>query len=472
MQLSSKLLIRSAIVMLGLLLVLGLYVSLSFVTTSKANGIVPGCSGTDWQKVQCYANKYIQAQYPGAGVGEGEGSVAASQSTPSGFYVNQKTLHSMLNSSGSDTNGLNVLGEGDDLAKAPVLIDNLNQLTTAIAGTSFRCNWNSATAGNNCFEAGAIADVKTLVDAHEAATGHVPDIVDYCMTDHTAAPATGGWGYIAQTGGLATDGSVPKVYGFTWGRDGWTNTPVTPYTNTNPISAPGATSTYTPPGTVPGGCTSGGGDADLVRCAAYWSIQSTLGNVGNGTTTYNTAGQIVDIRSDTPGQTVDNGSPSQAAVQVPIQTVFNTGLVNVNPSAAGGVLIASASQGPGGIVAEGLRMLGYTTTTGGYIHSGVPYYNNTLSTGQEQPNTGVVYTLQSVSALTSYQVTDTTPPVINSSNATAPAAGSSTENVSRSTSVPATTKIHLTGSDSSTVDTNNTILHASDTENLTGLHPV
>ncbi|MCL6105819.1 MAG: fibronectin type III domain-containing protein, partial [Actinobacteria bacterium] len=165
------------------------------------------------------------------------------------------------------------------------------------------------------------------------------------------------------------------------------------------VASPAATNTYTPPPTVPGGCSSTGGDADLVRCAAEWAISQDAGegNVGNGQNVgaTMTAGQVVDVRADTPASTV-NLNGSLAANQIPISTIFNTGLTNVNPAVSNGVLIASASQGPGGIVAEGLRMLGYTTAPGGYIHSGVPYYNNTLSVSQGQPNTGTTYTLDPV----------------------------------------------------------------------------
>ena len=470
MQVSSKLLFRTAIVVLGIILLLGLYLSLTM--TNKAQGITL----SDWAKLQGYVDSYIQRQYSASG--EGEGSVAPA--AKGGFYINQAALKSELDSNGDGT----ILGEGDDLANAPVLVDNLNQLTTAIPGTSFRCNWSSPTAGNNCFEAGAVSDVKTLVDNHEAATGHVPDVVDYCMTDHTAAPTTGGWGYIAQTGGLATDGSVPYVYGMAWGRDGWTNTPVNPKSTTvggiytypvaNPVGAAGAQYTYTPPATVPGSCTSASGDAELVRCAAQWAITSTQGNVGNGQFPAGTspaqtlvAGQIVDIRTGSPANTVLNGAAH--ANEISINTIFNTGLTNVNPSATGGVLIASASQGPGGIVAEGLRMLGYATALGGYIHSGVPYWNNTMSVNQGQPNTGVSYPLQTVTAWSAYGDTDTVAPTISSPSAAA--TGPTTATVSRTTSEPATSKIDLSGSDGSSVHTNSTILHASNTTSLSGLNP-
>ncbi|MCL4310187.1 MAG: hypothetical protein M0Z32_05445 [Actinomycetota bacterium] len=479
MQTRSKFLLRSTVIVLGLMLALGLYLSLSY--SSRANGI--GVS--DWTKLQQYVDAYIQRQYTPNG--EGEGSVTQNKE---GFYVNQAGLHGMLDSNGDGT----ILGEGDDLAKAPVLIDNLSGFTTLIPGTSFRCNWNTS-----CFGASAVADIRGEVDAHEAATGLVPDVINYCLTDHTAAPTTGALGYIAQTGALASDGSIPYVYGFTWGRDGWTNTPanggatttggIYTYAKSNPVAAPAALGTYTEPSTVPGSCTSGSGDAELVRCAAAWAIGSTAGNVGNGQIPGGaspaqtlTGGQIVDIRSDMPGQTVQAGSVT--ANEVPINTIFNTGLLNVNPSATGGVLIASASQGPGGIVAEGLKMLGYATATGGYIHSGVPYWNNTMSVSQGQPNTGVSYALLTgvsasvpgTSAATGFSDVDSSGvacatcagPTISSPSATA--TSSTTATVSRTTSVPSTTKIDLNGSDGSSVHVNNTILHASDTENLTGLH--
>ena len=427
-------------------------------------------AGTDWDKVQTYINNYITKQYNAADEGE------------AGFYVDQAALKTSLDSNNDGT----ILGEGDDLANAPVLVDNLNQLTTMIPGTSFRCNWNSAIAGNNCFEAGAVADVKTLVNNHEAATGKVPDIIDYCMTDHTAAPTTGAWGFIAQTGGLGGT-SVPKVYGFKWGRDGWTNTPVNlgsttvggiyTYPVNNQIGAAGTTSTYSPPSTVPGSCTSASGDAELMRCVAQWAITSTQGNVGNGQSPAGvspaqtlTAGQIVDIRvAPSPSQTVVNGIGGPPAVQIPINTIFSTGLTNVNPSATDGVLIASASQGPGGIVAEGLKMLGYTTATGGFIHSGVPYWNNTMSVNQGQHDTGVSYPLQTVSPLTAYANADTAPANI-SGVSVAPTDTSAT--ITWTTDKPATSVVEYgTSPGVYTNKINDTILHGSHSVNLTGLSP-
>ncbi len=502
MQISSKL-FHTAILVLVLMLALALYLSLSLVKASTAKGVVAaGCSSqpTDWAKVQCYVDQYIQSQATTAGYGGGSNTAGKS-----GYFIDRSTQsNSLQNELDSNGNGT-ILGEGDDLKNAPVLIDNLGQLTTMIPGTSFRCIWNSATA--NCFDSGAVADIKTLVDNHEAATGAVPDIVDYCMTDHTEAPTVGGLGYIAQTGGLATDGSVPKIYGLTYGRDGWTNTQADTYTNnTRPLMPFSTPTTYTPPNTVPNSCNSSGGDADLVRCAAEWSITNgaTYGNAGNGlspntSAPYFTGGtgastsQIVDIRSGLPvgQQTIDNNSGATPAISDPIGTVFNNGLANVDDNSGDTILVASASQNTGGIVAEGLTMLGYHVTTkttatatspfGGYIHGGVDYYNNTLA-GVEQntaaegsscPSGGTYPTywdcLQTVSAWSTYGDTDTTPPTISTSSATA--TGDTTATVSRTVSTPATTKIDLVGSDSSQVHTNNTILHASDTENLTGLHP-
>ncbi len=499
MQISSKLL-RTAILVLVLMIALGLYLSLSLGRISTAKGVVSACSGSDWAKVQCYVDKYIQSQATTAGYGGGSNIAGKS-----GYFIDRSTQSDSLQPELDSNNDGTILGEGDDLAKAPVLVDNLAQLTTMIPGTSFRCIWNSATA--NCFDPGAVADVKTLVNDHEAATGQVPDIVDYCMTDHTEAPTVGGWGYIAQTGGLATDGSIPKVYGLTYGRDGWTNMQADTYSNANPIMPFSTSTTYTPPSTVAGSCNSSGGDANLVRCAAEWSITTgaSYGNAGNGLSPATTApfytggtsvstSQVVDIRSGLPAgeQTINNNNGGTPAINDPIGTVFNTGLPNVDDNSGDTIIVASASQNTGGMVAEGLTMLGYHVTTkttatanspfGGYTHGGVDFYNNTLA-GVEQntaaegsscPSATTYYPadwdcLQSVTAWTAYGDTDTTPPTISTSSASS--TGDTTATVSRTVSTPATTKIDLTGSDSSTVHVNNTILHASDTENLTGLHP-
>ncbi|MHB1325768.1 MAG: hypothetical protein ACYC0L_06115, partial [Thermoleophilia bacterium] len=80
MQVNSKLLFRAAIIMLGVVLMLGLYLSMSSI--NKANAL----TGSDWTKVKGYLNSYITGQYLAADEGE------------AGFYVNQAALKAKLDS--------------------------------------------------------------------------------------------------------------------------------------------------------------------------------------------------------------------------------------------------------------------------------------------------------------------------------------------------------------------------------------
>jgi len=418
-------------------------------------------SPTDWTKVKGYINAYISNQYTAGDEGE------------TGFVASAASLNYRINSLNDST----ILGEGDDAANAPVLVDNLGGNADYIPGTSTRCAWNSGAGltGNieNCFDQAVIDAVKARADAH-AAAGFSTDIIDYCQSGHTQSASTGAFGYIAQTGALRSDGSIPKVYGLKWGRNGWTNS-IAGYTATNPIAAAAAASTYTPPTTNPAAtaCNSTVSDAELVRCQAQQSIYNgtvngmTGGNVGSGQSPAGTSpaqtlttGGIVDIRTGSPGSTVSG--TSGGAVQIPLNTLFTTGLVNVNPTATNGILVGSRTPMVGGIAAEGLKMLGYGMSTGGFIRDGLPRWNNTLN--EKQVTDG----LTRAALIPTATAIDTIAPTISSSSATA--TGKTTADVSRTTSEPATSKIALTGSGGApAVNVNNTVLNATKTTTLTGL---
>ncbi|MEK6537418.1 MAG: hypothetical protein AABZ63_08025, partial [Actinomycetota bacterium] len=192
---------------------------------------------SDWNKVKGFIAAYISSQYIAGDEGE------------AGFVASAASLNYRINS----LNDTAILGEGDDAASAPVLVDNLGAGATYIPGTSTRCVWNSGAGltGNtaNCFDQAVIDVVKARADAH-AAAGFSTDVIVYCQSGHTQSAATGAFGYIAQTGALRSDGSIPKVYGLKWGRNGWTNS-IAAYDAANPIAAASAVSTYTPPTTNP-----------------------------------------------------------------------------------------------------------------------------------------------------------------------------------------------------------------------------
>ena len=208
MQASSKTLFRTALLILGLALAVGM-----FAVITNANSQAGATSATDLAKVKTYAASYISNQY-----------AADSVYGESGFVIDRDTLRTRIDSNG-DMNlstGANALGEGDDAANSPVLVDNLTQ-TGVIPGTAVQCTWNSGAGTTNCYENSKLDAIKTRVDAH-AAAGFSTDIIDYCLSGHTEAPTTGGFGIIAQTGRLSSTGAIPKVYAFKWGRNGWVGT--------------------------------------------------------------------------------------------------------------------------------------------------------------------------------------------------------------------------------------------------------
>lgn len=417
-------------------------------------------SSSDVAKLRGYIGSYINNQF-GAGASEGE----------DGFLISAATLHSRLNS----FNDGSILGEGDDAASAPVLVDNLGNNTSWIPGTSNRCMWNTGAGGygttQNCFDNAMLDQVKARADAH-AAAGFSTDVVVYCLSGNTEAPTTGAFGYIAQTGRLRGDGSISKVYALKWGRNGWTNT-VSPYTAANPIGPFDPPSTYTPPASAPTNCNSVSGDAELVRCEAQWAIYNGTingipgGNVGGGqipggispNQTLSTS-QIVDIRSGGPAQSVMYGLVP--TVNLPINTIFGSGMINVMNPATSGVLIVSRTPMAGGITAEGLKMLGYSMSPGGFLNGGLARWNSTI--GEKQVSDGLVRP-----GLGSAPIDITAPTII--AGPTISGVTSNSADISRITHEPATSKIHLVGSDSHVVEVNNTVLNASKTVIVSGLHP-
>ncbi|MDO8735964.1 MAG: HYR domain-containing protein, partial [Thermoleophilia bacterium] len=453
MQVSSKLLSRTAIVLLGVLIAMVVFVAIN-------NAQQAGATNTsDLAKVKTYVASYITNQF-GAGGNEGE----------DGFIMTAAQLNSRMNTVGPGD--VITLGEGDDAANAPVLVDNFSSNATWIPGTTNRCFWNTGAAGvgvaENCFNTGPLAGVKAKVDAHKAA-GFSTDIVVYCVSGHTEAPTTGAFGYIAQTGGLASDGSIPKVYALKWGRNGWTNTATATYTNTNTIAAAEGAGVNTPPTSVTAAtaCNSTVSDYELMRCQAQWAIYSgtvngmTGGNISNGVAqagiaTTIASDQTVDIRTGS-ANTVNTASLSN--IRVPIDTIFGSGLASVNPTTT--TTLVSRTPMVGGIVAEGMKMLGYTMRTGGFVNGGIRGWKNTegeavVSDGLTRPGLGSTAIDAAAPTITGVSV---------------PNVGSDQADVVRTASEAATSKIALTGSDGHVVAVNNTVLNAYQANHLSGLHP-
>jgi hypothetical protein len=245
------------------------------------------------------------------------------------------------------------------------------------------------------------------------------------------------------------------VLGLKWGRYGWANGSQS-YTYTNALAAPAASPGY---GTASNAnCTGSTPDSELVRCTA----QAALSGVGSGTAPGNGTGygtrQAVDIRpaaSVAATGTVATGGPNY---NVPMDTVFNTGLTDIDPGGAQKIVV-NRTQHTAGMVAVGLKMLGYNAT---FSKWGLAKYNNTLA---EKYTGGANYPLVSA-------VIDTTAPTITS-GPTATVTGDTSADIARTTDEPATTRVEYgtTSGGPYTSTQNDTVLHASNTASLTGLTP-
>jgi hypothetical protein len=315
--------------------------------------------------------------------------------------------------------------------------------------------------------------VKELVDAHKAA-GFSTDIVDYCVSSHTASPSTAGWGIIAQTGGLGLDkdGNVPHVSELEWSRNGWTNTAtamVAPDGN-QAILGPETSAGFGSPtlNTLPANCESKTTDVELMSCQANWAIALTLGNVGNGQSTIANiaaAQQTVDVR---PG-TISTLDTAGTNLQVPVGDLFTlSGLHNLDPAKT--TIVASNTQ-HGGQTAMGLKMLGYNMVTGGYINSGVSRWEYDTG-GEIWAPIGNALPKATVLVMASPGKVDTTGPSVSSVDVPLPSITETSADVHRVTvaAEPATMKVQYgTTSGVYTGEVNNTVLNADMTVTLGSL---
>jgi len=455
MQVSSKLLVRTAIVLLGVMLAMVVFVA---VSTQQASALNP----TQWETVRGYVAEYFGGPQYNAGL-EGE----------AGFRINKTALWNRLDSNGNispapsaaigsaGTAVTGVVGEGDDMANRPVLVDNLMTQTGMIPGTEFRCNWN---VNESCFADASITAIRQIVDNHQDA-GFSTDIVDYCVTSHTAAPVTGGFGIIAQVpGALASDTLLtPNVYTYDYARNGWRDSVAAPLVAANATAAPEVSAGgFAIPATV-ANCDASATDYNLVRCQANWAISSTGGNVGNGQTavaTISGAGQSVDIRVGAASTMSSAGTN----LQLPINTLFNaSSLANLSPTAT--TVMATRTQ-MGGDASIGLEMLGYNNIAGGFINGGFGRWNSTGAEQQVDENIGLP--LQTVTIYAAPGKVDTVAPTVTSVSSLNITASSA--DINRVALEPATMKVEYgTAPGVYGTPVNNTVLNANKNVPLSGL---
>ncbi len=463
MQISSKMLFKTGVLLLGSLLAATFFVA---VNSSQANAL----DASQWNKVRGYIAEYFGGPQYAAGL-EGEAGFRMTKADLWGRLDSNSNISpapgTAVGSAGTTVTG--VLGEGDNMANRPILIDNLRTQTGIIPGTEFRCNYNT---NNDCFSSSSITAIREIVDNHKAA-GFSTDIVDYCVSAHTAAPTTGGFGIIAQVpGALASDITLtPRVYTFEWARNGWrdnvSNAPAGAGLTAAPESSTGG---FGPPSTVTT-CDGSANDIELVRCQANWAIASSGGNTGNGqqdVAIIGAAQQSVDIR---PG-TISTLDTSGTNLQLPVNTLFDaTSLAKIDPSKT--VVLASRTQ-MGGDAAIGLEMLGYNNIANSYINGGLYRWSSSLGELQVDQEAGLpLQTIAAWDGLAGHppnapgKVDVTGPDVTSwgSLNETA-----TTADITRTANEPATMKVEYGTAPGVYTDTvNNTVLNADKSVGLSGL---
>ena len=445
MQARPRLLFKTAIMLLGLLLAVGLFVAFSNV---RQAGALSGPPGGDWETVRSTIDSYVQSQYVATDDGE------------AGYVTTADALKLKID---SNSDGV-YLGEGDDAANAPVLVDVLGSQTTLIPGTSNRV---IVTTAADPTYAPLIA---ARVQAHRDA-GFSTDIIDYCLTGHSQSRVTMAYGALSASGYFGTP--HPKVTGLKWGRQGWNFTVTTAptYPNTLPLGA--AATGLTPSSPSNANCTGSTPSTELIRCTA----QAAIGPTGGGTEP--TAPPLlylgVDLRLAPPaGGLIGSGQ----SVNLPFQNLFTVGGgLSTLPATGRTLWFYTRSPHTAGMAAEGANMLGYNSQ---FLRWGIPYYNNTVTT-EELTDPGVAkhYQLNTVTGTGCNPNgtpgtglgcgTDVVAPTISAptvSNITTTSA-----DIARTASEPATSKIVLSGSDGSSKTVNNTVLNANKTVTVTGLNP-
>ncbi|MHB8860109.1 MAG: HYR domain-containing protein, partial [Thermoleophilia bacterium] len=440
----------------------GLTIATPVLLRAEAQGSQP----TDWNTVAQAIDGYVQSQYSATDDGE------------AGFLIAAPQLKARIDPLGNDT----FLGEGADAANAPVLVDVLNTWGQQIPDTSMGVTENS--------NAASVANSQALavkVQAHRAA-GMSTDIVTYCWTGHVDNKVAMAYGAMGQAGYFGSP--APRVYALRWGREGW-NFAITPapgpypfgVTGNRPYSAAAVTpATGTLPAAVPGGCTSAGGNADLVRCAAQWALV----NLGPGVSPWRSLSdgsyQPIDLRSTVDsylGSGAGSGAGATYAFPDQLDTLFNVtgGTYNnlAKLSTTRTNVFYNRTQHSAMLAALGAKMLGFNVSG---LRWGLPSWSavNPPNWQEKLVGPGNSYPCVGTSPCTAPgPATDTTVPTITA----APSVSGLTDTAatfSWNTSEPTTAKLDIgTAPGTYTIHDNSTILHANhsagNARSVSGLNP-
>ncbi len=452
MSLSSKLTLRAAIIALGVLLLAGLLLTATSAT-QKANAM----DATEWATVANAIDTYIGNQYVATDDGEAGFLMDGGPWTGAGT-----TLKDRID---SNNDGV-ILGEGDDAANAPILVDIYPGWITFIPGTSYQLvgSWRTGADTTNApAVAGKVANHRTA--------GFSTDIVSYCVTGHTESPNAMAWGAMSAAGYFGSPN--PVVLDLKWGRLGWGGSGGDPtYANTKLYTSSLVTPTTSALATT-AACAGVTPASELVRCAA----DAGMANVGLPVpwdVLDDPLYQPVDLRSSITNTVADQTTGGAYAIQDPLLTLFDStggtwdNLALLDSSGDKTIVFANRTQHTEGLAAQGASMLGYQAA---FLRWGLPMWNS--ATPPAWPETfsaasrGYDYPMADPGL---GDVVDVTAPTITA-GPTAAATSDTSADISRTTDEPATTKVEYgtTSSGPYTTTVNDTVLHASNTVSLTGL---
>ncbi|MHB8791945.1 MAG: fibronectin type III domain-containing protein [Thermoleophilia bacterium] len=429
----------------AILITLTALVPVFFPTGTRAQALSP----SEWEILRGNINSFITSQYEPTDDGE------------AGFLVTAGSLKNQLDSNGdmNPATGAGVLGEGDDAALAPVLVDILGGSITWIPGTSYRIpstdNWFGAANTANS------TAIRNLVQSRHAA-GFNYDIVSYCLTGHTESPVIMAYGVMGQADYFGT-GESPKSLGLKWGRFGWNNGSMA-YGNAKPLTMSTTAGIIGSPGGGSVACSGLVPASEMVRCTASEAMNSVNTNGGPGaginpwTPAYDNFYAPVDIRFSSGPYMANQTTLGAYTFNAPLPELFNStyylsGLyVNGKTN-----IFVNRTQHTGLIAATGAQMLGYPSES---MKWGLANWNNTLpekftgGAGGPLVNTPI----------------DTTAPVVTSVSAHDITHNSVT--ITRQASEPATMKVEYgTVPGVYTNSVNSTVLNANKSVTVTGLNP-
>ncbi len=446
-----------------MMLMVGMFVSMGSATTASERQYIGN-------KLDAYLAS--QPATPGDTSGESGVVIMGGSAAPTA----NGTLHKRVDST---DDGI-VLGEGDNAANSPIIVDAFTGTTVFIPGTSERIN------AANMADSANVDLIRNEVIKHRRA-GLSTDIVVYCLTGHIQSPPVMALGALSQAHAFDSSdpgGTIPpKVYGLKWGRLGWGgNTSAPAYSSTFPT----ATNLMTPAATAlpaaPADCPDTGGTPETVRCRAAVALATATGSsLATASSSSLTNTQLaIDVRPTlaalTPVWAQTTGATK--TLNLPLSTLFSddgsgtfANLKNLDNSKTN--WFTADSQHLPGMAAEGALMMGFTTSKIKIERWGNPAWNNTLPTQFSLAGRGYDYPFLTSATNGSTELIDVTGPTL-ASGPTVSAITETSATVSWTTNEPSTSVVN-TGTSTAALNgpasTPVTVLSTSHSATVSGLSP-